>query len=204
MVNYDDLSVRPIINACGTVTRLGGAPLRQEALAAYEQASLEAVPIEELQTAVSQQLASWIGCEAGIVTSGAAAALTLGAAAILWDVSKWNVCLTLKKCPATLSSHGIIEADTTMPSGPAAHLKEVGLNEVVSGAGVRRTSKEYEAAIDDNCGILYVYTGHSAPALDEIVAPGKRYNLPILVDAAGELPPQTSRNSSKRCQSNCF
>ena len=83
MVNYDDLSVRPIINACGTVTRLGGAPLRQEALAAYEQASLEAVPIEELQTAVSQQLASWIGCEAGIVTSGAAAALTLGAAAIL-------------------------------------------------------------------------------------------------------------------------
>ena len=90
MVNYDDLSVRPIINACGTVTRLGGAPLRQEALAAYEQASLEAVPIEELQTAVSQQLASWIGCEAD--QSVSSSFNTRGCRHSGWERStKWNV-----------------------------------------------------------------------------------------------------------------
>ena len=197
MVNYDDLSVRPIINACGTVTRLGGAPLRQEALAAYEQASLEAVPIEELQTAVSQQLASWIGCEAGIVTSGAAAALTLGAAAILAgsDPAKMECLPHTEKMPCDFivsRDHRSGYDHAVRASG--ARLKEVGLNEVVSGAGVRRTEAwEYEAAIDDNtAGILYVYTGHSAPALDEIVALGERYNLPILVDAAGELPPPSN------------
>ena len=197
MVNYDDLSVRPIINACGTVTRLGGAPLRQEALAAYEQASLEAVPIEELQTAVSQQLVSWIGCEAGIITSGAAAALTLGAAAILAgsDPAKMECLPHTENMPCDFivsRDHRSGYDHAVRASG--ARLKEVGFNEVVSGAGVRRTEAwEYEAAIDDNtAGILYVYTGHSAPALDEIVALGERYNLPILVDAAGELPPPSN------------
>ncbi len=197
MVSYDDLSVRPIINACGTVTRLGGAPLRQEALEAYEQASREAVPIEELQTAVSQQLASWIGCEAGIVTSGAAAALTLGAAAILAgsDPAKMECLPHTENIPCDFivsRDHRSGYDHAVRASG--ARLKEVGLNEVISGAGVRRTEVwEYEAAIDENtAGILYVYTGQSAPALEEVVALGKQYNLPILVDAAGELPPPSN------------
>ena len=83
MFTLENLNIQPIINACGTVTRLGGAPLRQEALEAYQRTSLQAIAIEELQTAVSSQLAIWTGAEAGIITSGAAAALTLGAAAIL-------------------------------------------------------------------------------------------------------------------------
>ena len=82
-MKYEDLGVVPIINACGTVTRLGGAPLDSAALAAYDSAAQQSVAIEELQIAVSQQLSQWLDCEAGLIASGAAAALTLGTAAIL-------------------------------------------------------------------------------------------------------------------------
>ena len=80
---YEQFGVEPIINASGTVTRLGGAPLPPEVLDAYCQAAMESVALDELQAAASRQIAEVTGAEAGLVTSGSAAALTLGAAAIL-------------------------------------------------------------------------------------------------------------------------
>ena len=80
---YKKLGLEPIINASGAVTRLGGAHLRPVALEAYVLASQEAVPLEQLQAAASQQISKLTGAEAGLVTSGAAAGLTLGSAAIL-------------------------------------------------------------------------------------------------------------------------
>ena len=55
MLSFKDLGVEQIINACGTVTRLGGSPLRPEALEAYQQSSLQAVAFEEIQNSVSDQ-----------------------------------------------------------------------------------------------------------------------------------------------------
>ncbi|MEE2675760.1 MAG: aminotransferase class V-fold PLP-dependent enzyme [Planctomycetota bacterium] len=197
MLTFKDLGVEQIINACGTVTRLGGSPLRPEALQAYQQASQQAVALEELQTAVSNQLANWTGAEAGIVTSGAAAALTLGAAAILAgnDPAKMD-CLPHTE---NIAHEFIISRDHRSGYDHAcrasgARLLEVGLNEVVSGAGVRRTEAwEYEAAIHGNtAGILYVYSSESAPTLEEVVAVGHQHSIPVLVDAAGELPPPSN------------
>lgn len=197
MLTFKDLGVEQIINACGTVTRLGGSPLRPEALQAYQQASQQAVALEELQTAVSNQLANWTGAEAGIITSGAAAALTLGAAAILAgnDPAKMD-CLPHTE---NIAHEFIISRDHRSGYDHAcrasgARLLEVGLNEVVSGAGVRRTEAwEYEAAIHGNtAGILYVYSSESAPTLEEVVAVGHQHSIPVLVDAAGELPPPSN------------
>ena len=80
---YKKLGLEPIINASGAVTRLGGAHLRPVALEAYVLASQETVPLEQLQAAASQQISKLTGAEAGLVTSGAAAGLTLRSAAIL-------------------------------------------------------------------------------------------------------------------------
>ena len=75
-----------------------------------------------------------------------------------------------------------------------ARLVEVGFNEVVAGAGVRRTEVwEYEAAFNERtAGVLYVYTHHSQPALEAVVGKAHRHDLPVLVDAAGELPPRAN------------
>ena len=89
-MNYDSINTPPIINACGTVTRLGGAPIRQSALDAYRHASEYSVSIAHLHAGASAKLAALSGAPAGLITSGAAAALTLGTAAILakYDAAK--------------------------------------------------------------------------------------------------------------------
>src|SRR5258708_8533839 len=80
---YKSLGVRPRINAAGALTRLGGAVMAPEVVAAMAAASRASVDIGELQDAASGRIAQATGAEAGVVTTGAAAALTpRGAAAI--------------------------------------------------------------------------------------------------------------------------
>src|SRR5215470_1617927 len=75
--------LEPIVNASGSVTRLGGAPMPPAVLEAFVTAAGECVRLDELQAAASRRIAALTGAEAGLVTAGAAAALTLGTAAIL-------------------------------------------------------------------------------------------------------------------------
>src|SRR5205085_438404 len=75
-----------------------------------------------------------------------------------------------------------------------ARLVEVGFNEVVAGAGVRRVEAwEYAAAFGPmTAGVLYVYDARARPPLAEVVARAHARGLPVLVDAAGELPPRSN------------
>src|SRR5438105_5621231 len=78
---YEELGVRPLINAAGTQTRYGGVPLPQEVVQAMAEAASACVRMEDLQEAAGRVIAEVTGAEAGYVTSGAAAGLTLAAAA---------------------------------------------------------------------------------------------------------------------------
>ena len=196
-MSYDDLGLEPIINATGTVTRLGGAIMPDAVLAALRAGAEETVPLEQLQDAASQQIAKLTGAEAGLVTGGAAAALTLGTAAILTG----NDLARMEKLPDTrgMSSEFIIAREQRNGYDHAvraagATLVEVGFNEITAGAGVRRTEAwEYEAAISgQTAGIVYVYNRSSRPPLSEVVKVAHRRGLPVIVDAAGGLPPRSN------------
>ena len=195
MTTYRDLGLKPIINACGTVTRLGGAPMSQAVLDAFRDAASEWVPLEQLQAAASRRIAEITGAEAGLVTAGSAAALTLGTAAILTGHNLGR----MERLPQTdgFASEILIARDQRNGYDHAiraagATLVEVGFNEVVSNAGVRRTEAwEYEAAITPHtAGITYVLSADSAPTLEAVVTVAQRHGLPVIVDAAGELPPR--------------
>ncbi|MCP4788515.1 MAG: aminotransferase class V-fold PLP-dependent enzyme [Fuerstiella sp.] len=194
---YQHLGVEPIINACGTVTRLGGALMPVEVLDAFAEAATESVPLEQLQAAASRRIADVTDTEAGLVTSGAAGALTLGAAAILTGPNPAR----MEKLPCCDGfPHEFIIAREQRSGydhavrAAGATLVEVGFNEVVSNAGVRRTEVwEYEAAItSQTAGIVYVHADDSCPKLKEVVAMAHEHELPVLVDAAGELPPRSN------------
>ena len=192
---YERWGVQPIINASGTVTRLGGAPMPDEVVRAFQQAADDWVSLDMLQAAASRQLAEVTGSEAGIVTSGAAAALTLGTAAILsgHDLGRMERLPDCRGMP-----HEMVVAREQRSGydhavrAAGAKLVEVGFNEIVSNAGVRRTEAwEYESAFGpETCGVLYVHAPGSRPALEQVVEVAKRHDLPVLVDAAGELPPR--------------
>src|SRR5688572_30054850 len=74
---YRELGVRPFINAAGTYTALSASLMPPEVVRAMEQASRHFVSIPELEEAAGRKIASLVGAEAALVTSGCAAALTL-------------------------------------------------------------------------------------------------------------------------------
>jgi D-glucosaminate-6-phosphate ammonia-lyase len=80
---YARLGVRPLINARGTHTRLGGTLMRPVVLEAMQQAAGAYVVLDELQDKASEVIARATGAEAGLVTGGAEAGLLIGTAAIL-------------------------------------------------------------------------------------------------------------------------
>src|SRR5687767_2853856 len=80
---YSEFGVRTIINVAGSATRVGGAQMPPEVVRAMADAALESVSMMELHAAASRHIAAATGAEAGFITAGASAGLTLGTAAIL-------------------------------------------------------------------------------------------------------------------------
>ncbi len=185
-----------VINACGPVTRLGGSVMPPEVLQAFCDAADQAVLLDDLQAAASRRIAALTGTEAGLVTAGASAALTLGAAAILCghDTARMD---RLPDCDGFPCEFLVARDQRTgydhAVRATGARLVEVGINEQISGAGVRRTEiRDYESAIGpQTAGILYTLSTDSAPPLEDVAAMAREQNLHLLVDAAAELPPRS-------------
>jgi L-seryl-tRNA(Ser) seleniumtransferase len=194
---YEQWGIRPIINASGAVTRLGGAPMPAAVLEAYVAAAAESVPLDELQAVASRTIAELTGAEAGLVTSGAGGGLMLGAAAILTGLDVGR----MEKLPQTDAFPNEFVMAREQRNGydhavraAGARLVEVGFHEIVAGAGVRRAETwEYETAFGPKtAGVLYVHDVAARPPLAELVARAHARGLPVLVDAAGELPPRSN------------
>ena len=194
---YRALGLDPIINVSGSVTRLGGAPVPAAVLDAFRAAAAECVPLDALHGAASRVIADLTGADAGLVTAGAAAALTLGTAAILAGTDSGRM-ERLPHCDGF--PHEIVVARDQRNGydhavrAAGARLVEVGMNEVLAGAGVRRAEAwEYAAAFGPaTAGVLYVLDVDARPPLAAVVAEAHAVGLPVLVDAAGELPPRAN------------
>jgi len=191
---YDRFGVRTRINAAGLLTRLGGSLMPAEVLDAMTEAAGSFVDMAELQAAASAVIARHTGAEAGLVTAGAAAALTLGTAACLAGLDPAR----MDRLPETDDIPNEILMCRTHRTGydhairaAGARIREVGFNDRATGAGVRDVEAwELETAITPRTvAIAYAASPGSQPPLSEVVAVGRRHALPVLVDAAAQLPP---------------
>ena len=80
---FDQFGIRPIINGVGYATRVSGSCPHPDVIASMSAASGQYFEIDDLLTAASTLIQRCTSAEAGIVTCGAGAALTLAAAACL-------------------------------------------------------------------------------------------------------------------------
>ena len=192
---YERLGVSSIINARGTNTRLGGAQMEQAAIEAMAEAAQETVPLEELQAAASNIIAKITGAEAGYVTSGASAALTLGTAACLTglDVARMNRLPHTTGMPnEVLMARHQVSGYSHAISAAGAKIMEVGMpNDTTPPMEVHITEAwEFEASITENTvAIAYAARPGGHPPLEEVIDIGKRYHIPVLLDAAAQVPP---------------
>ena len=190
---YESLGVTPVINAAGTNTRLSGGMMHAEVAAAMAEAAGYCVEMPDLQAAASRVIAEVTGAEAGIVTCGASAALLLGAAACLvgLDVA------AMDRLPDAPVRDGFVIArgqrnmyDRALRVA-GARVVEVGIPDRFSGAGIRDASAgEIATAIDARtAGVLWVAQPWSEPSLEDVVRVAHAAGVPVLVDAAAQLPP---------------
>ena len=80
---YSDLGVKPVINAIGNVSVLGGSTASPAVRAAMERASDSFAPMLAVAENAAQAIAEMLGVEAAWITSGAGSALSLAAAACI-------------------------------------------------------------------------------------------------------------------------
>jgi seryl-tRNA(Sec) selenium transferase len=187
MAVYERLGVRTIVNAVGPATRLGGTTLDPEVLAAMADAASACVPIDELQERAGQVIAEITGAEAGYVTCGAAAGLALAAAACMTglDPTRINRLPDVEGMP-----HQIIVQRTQRYDYDHA-LRSVGARLVEVGFPDLTFAYEIEQAITPLTAAIAYYPTPSRPALGlrDVVAIAHAHHVPVIVDAAMELPP---------------
>lgn len=189
---HDRLGVERVINAHGTVTVLGGSVMAPAVLAAMAGASQGFVDVALLHHRAAAHIADVLGVEAACITSGASAGLTVATAALLAR-GRPEVLASLPTVPVldagpvadrvvVLASHRMAYDRAILVAG--AQLAEVGPDrfaEVVAGPGVAIAF--YAAHAADLPGSL---------SLQEFAATAHRHGVPVLVDAAAELPPETN------------
>jgi len=192
---YASLGIRRRINAAGALTRLGGAIMAPEVILAMAAASRASVDIGELQDAASKRIAEATGSEAGLVTTGAAAALTLAAAAAIagWDVAKMAALPHAEGFPCDIlipRTHRTGYAHALAAAG--ARLVDIGHNDRGAGAGVRGLEAwEIETALTSSVVAVAAAANPTTMAdLPVMAAVCKAHRIPLIVDAAAQLPPR--------------
>jgi L-seryl-tRNA(Ser) seleniumtransferase len=192
---YDRLGVTKRVNGAGLLTRLGGSLMAPEVLDAMREAAGAFIDMAELQTRASAIIATHTGAEAGIVTGGAAAAITLATAACITrtDVAR------MERLPDTEGMPNEVIMFRAHRTGydhairaAGARIVEIGFNDRSVGSGVRGLEPwEIEVAITPRtAAIAYAANPTRQPPLAAVCDVARKHDLPVIVDAAAQLPPK--------------
>lgn len=194
---YDELGVPTVINAAGTKTRISGSLVREEAAEAMVEASRSFVRISDLQARASELISDVTGAEAGYVTSGASAALMLDAAACIagddFDA--------MYQLPNTEGLSDEIVVPRTHRTGYDHALRagggtivDVGTNDSHLATGSRNVEpwEIAESITDETAAVAYLQKEYTEPPLSEVVDIAHAQDVPVIVDAAADLPPASN------------
>jgi L-seryl-tRNA(Ser) seleniumtransferase len=185
---YQDLGVRPVINAAGAYTLLGGSTLSPRVRQAMEDANRYFVEMRALLESSGEIIAGMLGCEAAYVTSGAAGALALSAAACMTGSDRARIeqlpDTTGMKDEILIQRVGRIQYDRCVTI-PGAKLAEFGSAE-------RTVVADFEGAFTEKtCAVHYLATGTRPGSLplEDIIRIAHERGVPVIVDAAGQTYP---------------
>jgi L-seryl-tRNA(Ser) seleniumtransferase len=180
---FRELGVRPFINAAGTYTAMTASLMPPDVMDAIQYASKHYVMLDELHDRVGERIAGLLRCEAAMVTSGAASALTLGTAAVLTGTDRQKI-VDLPDL-AGMKSEVIVQKT-----------HRFGYEHAVRNCGVRlvevETREDLERAINDRTAMMLFYNNNNKEGRiqdEEFAQLGKKHAVPTFNDAAADVPP---------------
>lgn len=183
---YAALGVPTVINCAGPMTAVGGTRMDEQVVQAYAAASRSFCRIEDLQRAAGRVIAGVTGAESGYVTSGAAAAVTLGVAACLAGLD-----------PAIMDR---LPDARGLPDGVLIHATHRNpYDHMVRAAGARIVEFEdleemaaHASGPSTVAAFFHAEAEEIGPAFGPFTAVAHARGLPVVVDAAAAQPPASN------------
>lgn len=188
---FQDYGLKKIINASGKMTALGATAVDPAIAEALAEASMDYVDIEQLLAAAGKEIAKVTGAVDGCPTTGAAAGIVISVAAVLTG----NNLRLIEGLPHV----DLVRDEIILQKGHAVNFgaavpQMIGLSgaKVVEVGQANQVKKEHiEAAISEKTAALFYVKSHHAvqkgmQPLPTLIALGKEYGIPVIVDAAAE------------------
>jgi D-glucosaminate-6-phosphate ammonia-lyase len=186
---YDELGIRPIVNASATLTRLGGSVMEPEVVQAMVEASKHFINLDDLQLRVGEKLAELTHNEAAYVSCGAAAGVALATAACVAGTDP----AAIQQLPDVTGLKNEVIIHKSHRNGYDHAVRQVGVKVVEIGFATSTAPWELEAAINERTAAIFWFqgamTGHGDLPLETVIEIANRHNVPVIVDAAAQLPP---------------
>ena len=186
------IPVGRLISAAGFTTALGGGGLPEPVRRAMDEGASSTYRPDDLQAWAGEVIAGATGAESGWVTAGAAAGLTLAAAACIAGTRRADI----DRLPATdgmaaeIGSSAATGTRTTGRSAPPGRASWRSATPT-SRASAQTFEWQLEAAFSDRTvavAHLELADGLGVP-LERVCACASAHGIPVIVDAAAELPP---------------
>ena len=181
---FHKMGTRPLINACGVYTDLGGSVLSPTVWEAMEDANRSFVGMVDLLEQSGRVLARLMGAEAARVTTGASAAIALATAACMTGMEgpRWE------QLPDTsgMKNEVLMQRLHRYKYDRCARL--TGARIVEAGSSTATTRDQFAAALGPQTAVV-LYPAHleSRPGslpLRDVIEIAHARNVPVLVDAA--------------------
>lgn len=185
---YEEMGVKPLINAAGNQTVLGGSRLSPTVREAMEDANRYYVDMEEMLKRSGEVVANILGAEAALITPGCASALALGSAACMAGSDPEK----MERLPDStgMKNEFLIQNRQRYKYDRCMTIFGGKLVEVGDENGT--TAAQLEAAIGDKtAGLLYLAPGggEGVVPLEEALRINKGRGVPVIVDAASQVYP---------------
>jgi L-seryl-tRNA(Ser) seleniumtransferase len=200
---YEKYGLRRVINAAGTLTKVGGSISPPEVFKDMEDASKSFVQIPKLQLWAGRAIAEATGAEAGLPTAGSSNSILLAAAACImrntelegYDPSNQETWTNLiQKLP--LQTNGLKTEFIVQKSNRNVYDHAVecaGGRFVEVGTEDGATEEELEKAFNPQKTAAYYISDRSRGGhlpLAKVAKIAHKHGVPVVIDAASELPPK--------------
>ena len=187
---YSKLGIKPVINAVGNQTIYGGSTPTGAVKEAMELSETNYVVMEELFQKSGDHIAKLLGTEAGYVTSGAAAAITLSVAGCMAGTDKEKIAIL----PRTdgMKNEIIIQKPQRYTYDRCFELS--GAKLIEAGTSDVCTESDLEKAINENTVAISYYIQPDdwkgkAVSVKNALKIAHQNNIPLIADAASQIYP---------------
>ena len=187
---YKELGAKPVINATGSVTMLGGSTPAPEVKEAMDRAEGAYIPLMELEEKAGAAIAKMVNVPAAYITSGAGSALTLATAACMAGDDDTKI----QQLPDTTGMKNEILIQERHRYWYDRCLELAGAKLVTFGNAEGTTREDLEKAIGPNTAAVHYYAVAQEPdpkslSLEDTIEIAHEKGIPVLVDAAGQIYP---------------